>query len=337
MLAFACSLLKPIYLGFLLGCVSSPISGNMIEQPTVRAFINEVVAKHPVLPKPTLLKWFEEVEFQEDVLERISRPYEGKPWYEYWPLFVTDQRAKEGAVFWNQNATVLDRAEASYGISPEILIAILGVETRYGKQTGNYRVLDALATLAFGYPKRASFFRKELENFLLLLQEEKWNPLLVNGSYAGAVGQPQFMPSSYRKFAVDFDGDGKRDLLNNPADVIGSVASYFKAHGWKSGEPIATPAHLKTKEANAFVQKDLLAPKYTLTELIQKGVQPNAFGIPESQKVALLELEETNAKDHWLGFHNFYVITRYNHSVHYAMAVYQLSQKISRAYYQKDF
>lgn len=337
MLSFVCSLLKPVYLGFLLGCVSSPISGNRMEESSVRAFINEVAAKHSVLSRPTLLKWFEEVEFQEDVIEHISRPYEEKPWHEYWPLFVTEQRAKEGAAFWERHKEALTRAEATYGVSPEILIAILGVETRYGKQTGNYRVLDALATLAFGYPKRAPFFRKELENFLLLLKEEEWSPLLIKGSYAGAIGVPQFMPSSYQKFAVDFDGDGKRDLLRNPVDVIGSVAAYFKAHGWKTGEPVAISATLKSKGANDLTRNNLLAPQYTLTELMQKGVQPNAFGIPENQKVALLELEGINSKGHWLGFHNFYVITRYNRSIHYAMAVYQLSRKISRAYYQKDF
>lgn len=336
MLSFVCSLLNPLYLGFLLGCVSDQVSGKIIERPEVLVFANEVSAKHPTLSKSQVLEWLSHAQFQPDIIERISRPYEVKPWFEYGPIFVTDKRAKEGAEFWSQNQAALARAEAIYGVPPEVIIAIIGVETRYGKQMGNYCALDALATLTFGYPKRASFFRKELEYYLLLAQNEKWNPQDVKGSYAGAIGQPQFMPSSYRNFAVDFDNDGKKDLLNNPADAIGSVGSYFKAHGWKNGEPIAIPVHLKTAEAGALIQKDLLAPKYTVTQLMQKGVQPDVFGIPENQRAALLELEGAAAKDYWFGFKNFYVITQYNHSIHYAMAVYQLSQKISQFYYQKD-
>lgn len=336
MLSFACSLLKPLYLGFLLGCASNQVSGKIVEQPEAKIFASEVSTKHPTLSKTQILEWLSHAQFQPDIIERISRPYEVKPWYEYWPIFVTDKRAKEGAEFWNQNQAALAQAEAAYGVPPEIIIAIIGVETRYGRQTGNYSALDALATLAFGYPKRAAFFRKELESFLLLAQNEKWNPLDIKASYAGAIGQPQFMPSSYRNFAVDFDSDGKKDLLNSAADAIGSVAAYFKAHGWKNGEPIAFPVHLKTTDTASLSQKDLLPPKYTVTQLIQKGVQPDVFGIPESHKAALLELEETGSKAYWLGFKNFYVITQYNHSIHYAMAVYQLSQKINQLHHQKD-
>lgn len=291
-----CTLLQSLSLGLLFGCASQQPAQNMMERPEVRSFIHEVSTRHAALSSTKLSEWFSEVRFQERILDRIARPYESKPWYDYWPRFVTNERAKEGAIFWKLNHTALARAETTYGIPPEILVAILGVETRYGKQTGGYRALDALATLTFGYPKRAPYFRKELEQFLLLLHEEQWNPKNVLASYAGAIGQPQFMPSSYRNFAVDFDGDGKRDLLNSPADAIGSIAAYFKAHGWKKDGPV---------------------------------VEPITSKIPKEQNVGLLALEELDGKRHWVAFHNFYVITRYNHSIHYAMAVYQLSRKIA--------
>jgi membrane-bound lytic murein transglycosylase B len=288
-------------------------------------FIDEVSKKHG-FEKDALKTLFTEIEFKQAIIDAITRPAESKPWFEYRPIFVTDTRIREGVKFWHENRETLKRAEKKYGVPPEIIVAIIGVETRYGRHKGGYRVLDSLATLAFGYPKRAKFFRSELEQYLLLAREEKLDPLSVKGSYAGAMGQAQFISSSYRNFAVDFDDDGKRDLWNNTNDAIGSVANYFKRHKWMPGGKVTTPATVDSNHVNGLVEKGY-KPHSTVADLRQLGVKPASELDPEALG-ALIELKKQTGQEYWLGFNNFYVITRYNHSPLYAMAVYQLGQAI---------
>lgn len=267
-----------------------------------------------------------EPKFRSDIIAAISRPAESKPWYKYRPIFVTPERARAGLAYWKAEEVILQRALQVYGVPPEIIVAIIGVETRYGRHTGSYRVVDALSTLAFGYPPREEFFRRELEEFLLLSREQRVEAQEQKGSYAGALGKPQFMPSSYRRYAVDFDGDGRKDLWHNDADVIGSVANYLREHGWKPGAPITVPAR-----AAANLPQHLnatgLKPSIGLGELEAAGIKAE-IGLPPDTLVSLVRLENEEDTEYWLGLDNFYTITRYNHSNLYAMAVYQLSRDI---------
>jgi membrane-bound lytic murein transglycosylase B len=297
----------------------------------MQAIAREIAQKHGLEPQP-IQALLSKAEFRPDILETIRRPYEAKPWYEYRELFVTPSRTEQGVEFWRANEALLQRAQQQYGVPPEIIVAILGVETRYGRNLGGNRVLDALATLTFGYPERSAFFRRQLEEFVLLLQEEHLASDQVKGSYAGAIGKPQFMPSSYRNFAVDFDGDGTRDLVDSTADAIGSVANYFQRHGWQAGGPVAVPAQVSGKGYRIYVNWDM-KPNVSVAELQQAGVTSQQPLAPETE-TTLLQLDAGNAEEHWLGFHNFYVITLYNNSMLYAMAVYQLSQEI-RAQHQQ--
>ena len=225
----------------LAACSSAPTVAELPEQEDMRAFITEMSQRHG-FNRAQLDAWFKAARVRSDVIAAISRPAESKPWYEYRPIFLQPTRIEGGAVFWNENAKVLQHAEEVYGVSPQIIVAILGVETRYGRHQGNYRVMDSLVTLAFNYPPRSAFFKDELEQYLLLTREEGIDPLAMTGSYAGAMGQTQFISSSYRHYAVDFDGDGKRDLWNDTADAIGSIANYLKAHGWERGGAVAVQA-----------------------------------------------------------------------------------------------
>ncbi len=277
--------------------------------------------------KELLSSLFENVTTQTHVLDAIQRPAEKKKnWQEYRKIFITDKRIQEGLVFWSNNAPILAAAEKKYGVPPEIIVAIIGVETFYGRYKGKYPVLDSLVTLGFDYPPRQKFFRSELEHFLLLTQEEDLDPLAIKGSYAGAMGKSQFISSSYRHYAVDFDEDGIRDLWDSNEDVIGSVANYFKRHGWKMGEIITVPAQVQGKRYTALLEKGL-KPVASVSELPQYDVVAE-HNADANQAVALLEFKNNNSDEYWLGFNNFYAITRYNHSHMYAMAVYQLSQQI---------
>ncbi len=297
------------------------------DSKAVRNFINEMVEQYAFTANE-LQAVFDQANLHQSILDAISRPAESKPWFEYRPIFVTPDRSKGGANFWQQHATTLQQANQVYGVPQEIIVAIIGVETRYGRHTGNYPVLDALSTLAFAYPPRSSFFRKELKEYLLMTREEGLPPAQQLGSYAGAMGLPQFIPSSFRSYAVDFDHDGKRDLWNSPADAIGSVGNYFKRHAWKPGQPIASPVKVHGNRYQALID-DNLKPRYTPQELMANGViLPQ--GLPPDIKGVLIQLESDNGPEYWVGWHNFYVISRYNHSALYAMAVYQLSQLIKQ-------
>jgi membrane-bound lytic murein transglycosylase B len=287
-------------------------------------FTDEMIDKHG-FERAWLEPLLANARYQQGIIDAITRPYEARPWFEYRPLFVTSANAEKGIVFWEKNKATLERAHEKYGVPPEIIVAIIGVETRYGTNTGRHSVLDALSTLAFGYPSRARFFRRQLEEFLLLQQEESLDGAGMKGSYAGAIGIPQFIPSSYRDFAVDFDDDGVRDL-NNPVDAIGSVGNYFKEHGWEKGEPVAVPARATGKDYDIYANFDL-KPNVSVKELLDAQVTTEE-SFSGDRQAALLLFDAGDEDELWMGFQNFYVITRYNHSALYAMAVFQLSQKV---------
>ncbi|QSA96134.1 lytic murein transglycosylase B [Methylococcus sp. EFPC2] len=307
--------------------VCAPVVADIADRPDVRAFMQEVSARHRFAPAE-LENLFRQVDLQDKVLESISKPAEAKPWREYRKIFLTEKRIQAGANFWSANRAALEQAQDRYGVAPEMVVAILGVETTYGKRTGNYRVIDALSTLAFDYPRRADFFRKELEAFLLLCREEGVDPLLLKGSYAGAMGLPQFMPSSYRNYAADLERDGKRDIWGNPADAIASVARYFAENGWQSGGSVALPAKVAGNAFSRLLGQDV-ASSHTLPELLRFGVRPAGAVPPGAARYKLLSLEGESGLEYWLTLHNFEVITRYNHSPLYAMAAFQLGREVA--------
>ncbi len=296
------------------------------ETELVNSFISNMVNKHQFEEKK-LKELFKSVDIKKNIIKTMMRPAEGTmTWYQYRKIFLTDKRIKAGVKFWQENETTLTAVEQKSGVPAEIITAIIGVETYYGTHTGGHRVIDALSTLAFGYPKRSHFFSNELEHFLLLCREQKMNPLEPTGSYAGAMGIPQFMPSSYRAYAADFENDGKQDIWGNPADAIASVANYFAIHHWRKGAGVA---FLVKAEGKGYV-KDLkkgLKPDRTWAGVQTMGITAEQK-IEEGEPVKLLAYQQQNSTDLWVGLHNFYVITRYNHSKLYGMAVYQLSQAI---------
>jgi membrane-bound lytic murein transglycosylase B len=312
----------------LCGLLTLPLTvgANTAARQDVQAFIERIADTHK-FERGELQRVFEQVEIRPEIIDAMNRPYEAKPWHQYRPLFVTQARMDEGAEFLRQHHSVLQRAESKYGVPAEIITAILGVETRYGRYRGKYRVADALATLGFDYPRRSTFFLKELEAFLLLSREERFDPLAVTGSYAGAMGKPQFISSSYRHYAVDFDGDGIRDLLDNSADAIGSVANYLARHGWQRNQPVAVPV---LPGAGAPTENGRLKkPDTAIQQWRQRGYTPE-HSVSEQWEADLIVLQSKTGPEYWLGLRNFYAITRYNHSELYAMAVYQLSQGIKR-------
>jgi len=265
-------------------------------------------------------------------LDVMNRPAEAvKPWRDYRPIFLTQQRIDGGRAFYAAHRADLDRIAAQTGVPAEMIVAIIGVETMYGGNTGKYRVLDALSTLAFDYPKRAPFFAAELAQLFALAQEEHFDPAAPTGSYAGAMGWGQFMPSSWRNWGRDGDGDGRRDLIADPDDVFASIANYFVAHGWQRGAPVAGRAD-KAAGAPDFLPPDpkALDPVYPLAFLESKGYRLRS-GEPRADGAVVVALDGDAGREYWLGYRNFYVITRYNRSPMYAMAVWQLAQAISAA------
>jgi membrane-bound lytic murein transglycosylase B len=306
---------------------------NEPDLPGLPDFLAEMQQKHG-FNSDELAVSFAQVEVKDSILSAISRPAEkSKDWFEYRAIFITDSRIKGGIEFWQQHADDLARAEKKYGVPAEIIIAILGVETRYGGNVGSYRVIDALSTLAFQYPPRSPFFRSELEAFLILTREESLSVLDPIGSYAGAMGLGQFMPSSYREYAIDFDGDGHRDIWTNPTDAIGSIANYLKRHGWVAGESITHPTYFSGKVADDLIEKGM-KPSLTRQTLVAAGV--SLRGVPEGDdELALISLTQENGEEYWLARQNFYAITRYNHSRMYAMVVTQLGQAIQLGYEDK--
>jgi membrane-bound lytic murein transglycosylase B len=267
----------------------------------------------------------------DSILKSIAKPWEAKPWHQYYPIFLTEKRLTKGLAFWQAHQQTLARAEEETGVPAEIIVAIIGVETFYGTYKGKYSVLDALVTLGFHYPPRATFFRSELAQLFLLAKEESFDVTELKGSYAGAMGWGQFISSSYRHYAVDFDDDGVRDLLNNPVDAIGSVANYFKMHHWQRDNDIAFKAEVNGIQYSKLLSKSL---KYTnkWSQLRDSGVKITAPNLSPDMSVKLFEFEQVDNKEYWVGLPNFYVITRYNHSPLYAMAVFQFSQQLKQGF-----
>ena len=306
---------------------SSNVFAVNIEQANVDAFIDMMVTEH-AYDRDALENILGEAKFQEKIIEQISKPAERTlTWADYRPIFMTKERINAGADFWREHREALETVSNQTGVPIEIMVAIIGVETYYGRITGGHRVLDALTTLAFYYPPRQKFFRSELEQFLLLIREENMQAEDAFGSYAGAMGRPQFMPSSYRAYAVDSTGDNKRDIWNNWTDVAGSIANYFIEHGWKTGEEGTTQATLNDRFEGSPPKNQLRADE-TVASLSSSGV---VFSTSQgdADDAQLLTLEGEDGDEHWVGFHNFFVITKYNHSVMYGMAVHQLGQEIA--------
>jgi len=299
--------------------------GGLATQESVSQFIDAMGEQHG-FDKAGLWQLMDGVVIKDDILAKMAKPAEAMPWFKYRKLFLTEERIAAGVKFWRDNADVLEKARQRYGVPPEIITAIIGVETFYGRHTGKYRVLDALSTLAFAYPPRSEFFQSELASFLLLCREQNLNPALPLGSYAGAMGMPQFMPSSFRSYAVDFDGDNKIDLGHGKGDVIASVAHYLKRHHWRPGQPIAVPMTAKDQAYKAKLTRSL-KPDLRLAELESLNLMITA-PLALSEKIKILELNQEQSVELWATLENFYCLTRYNHSALYAMAVFQLSQSI---------
>jgi len=317
---------------FLSLIMSSFVHAEIKDKPAVDKFINKMVEQHQ-FERAELETLFQSVELKPKIIEAMTRPAEGMPWYKYRKIFMRDARIQGGVKFWQANQQSLTAMQQRYGVPEEIIVAIIGVETLYGERTGGHRVIDALATLGFDYPKRSAFFLSELENFLILCREEKMNPLEPVGSYAGAMGMPQFMPSSYRNFAADYEGDAKRDIWNNPADAIASVANYFAKHHWQAGKNIAFPVTATGEKYKQALTKGL-KPDINAKQLKAMHIQLPTQ-IADNELLKLLSFEQEKGHDLWVGLENFYVITRYNHSALYALAVFQLSEAVKQQYVLK--
>ena len=307
--------------------LTAPVLAMDTSAGNVQAFIDRMVEEHG-FERDALTATLAAAERKDKILEAISRPAEKTlTWGEYRDIFITPKRIDAGAEFWREHEPERTEVAVSTGVPMDILVGIIGVETYFGRITGNYRVLDALSTLAFHYPKRSSFFTGELEEFLLLVRTEELDATVPTGSYAGAMGRPQFMPSSYRAYAVDATGDGKRDIWNNWSDVAGSIANYFLAHKWQPGEDVAAQASLADRFQGPVAAAGL-KPNATVESLSEKGVV-FATELDGDNKATLLTYEGDDGTEHWVGFHNFFVITKYNRSVMYALAAHQLGQEIA--------
>ncbi len=314
------------------------------QHPGAEEFAAKAAAEYQ-LDSAQIMQLLHDARFKQSIVDAISRPAEAKPWYEYRPIFITEKRIRGGVDFWREHEALVQQAAEQFGVEPQIIVAIIGVETFYGRITGSYRVLDALATLSFYYPDtgndRSDFFSRELLQLFLLGSEEGLPLREVTGSYAGAMGLGQFMPSSYREYAVDLDGDGRRDLWSSMSDVIGSVANYLHRHGWRSGQPVAFPAVVAADADLTLVARSDFKPKLTLAELGAAGFAlrlpttgATAGEIAGDTPAAVVRLEEKEGDRHWISFDNFYVITRYNRSPLYAMAVFELSEAIRDGFAQ---
>ncbi|MES2563999.1 MAG: lytic murein transglycosylase B [Pseudomonadota bacterium] len=293
-------------------------------RPEIEAFIEEMGAKHDY-QTGLLRRLFAQVQMRPSIIRAMSAPSTARPWHEFRQRIVTQSRIEAGLRFWTQHRVALERASREFGVPEELMVATIGIETMYGRTMGTFKVIDALSTLAFDYPPRAEFFRGELEQYLLLIREAGLDSG-TRGSYAGAIGIPQFIPSSYRKYAIDFDGDGRRDLVNSPADAIGSVANYYKSFGWRAGEAVTVQAEAGEADVPALVAAGI-RPHSTVSELRKRGlVVPGP--VDDNAEATVLAVETDVGRRVLLGLNNFYVITRYNRSVNYAMAVHELSQEM---------
>ena len=313
----------------------APAKTDYSKRADVKAFIAEMAQKHNFV-ESELAFMFARARFYPAIVELITPPLNPRvrSWQAYRNRFLDPVRIDGGVALWHKYAKELARAEKEYGVPAEIIVAIMGVETVYGRNTGNWRVIDALSTLAFDYPKRAEFFRSELENYLLFVREHDIDVFSVRGSYAGAIGIPQFMPGSWRRYAIDYDGNGKINLRESFVDSIGSIGNFLKGHGWSPGAAIAFPARVEGDAWMALLDKDIL-PHTPIGDLGKFGVSSETLlsqGFPAKTLCALVDLATPDAAtEYWIGLQNFYVITRYNRSSFYAMSVMQLAEAIRKA------
>jgi len=322
-------------LSFSANAVAAGPATPYAQRGDVRQFIDEMVDRHGFVRKE-LRTLFSRARFQPAIIKAITPPIEprARSWQAYRALFLTPQRIEAGAEFRQRHAVALAHASELYGVPEEIIVAIIGVETVYGRNTGSYRVIDALSTLAFDYRPRAEFFRSELEHFLLYAREAGIDTLALKGSYAGAIGIPQFMPGSYRRYAVDLDGDGRQDLSGSFADAIGSVANFLKAHGWETGRPAAFPAQVQGENYRKLVDAGI-KPIYRCGDFAGFNVSTGGETDPDAP-CALIELVTPGESSQYLaGLNNFYVLTRYNRSSLYAAAVLDLAQAVKSVYTNK--
>lgn len=307
--------------------------------PGIPEFIDEMVVKHK-FKRAELEKVFGQAQYLPNVIEAISRPATLKPWPEYRAAFVNQERISLGLIFWKKYRQTLQSAERKYGVPQEIILAVIGVETVYGQDAGTFRTIDALTTLAFDYPRRADFFRRELENYLLLAREQQFNLLAIRGSYAGALGIPQFMPSSYRTYGVDFNGNHRIDLLHEARDAIGSVARYLKSYGWVGsvskplrlmGVEVTPPVAVRVHVSEEICAGDITTPR-SVAAWSLAGIAPSEnLAHSQDDPARLIDLTVPDGKEFWLAFNNFDVITRYNNSDFYAMTVFQLAEALKEA------
>jgi membrane-bound lytic murein transglycosylase B len=299
-----------------------------LKRPEIVAFVNEVVNRDG-LSRKEVRAWLKAAQPQPKIIEMMNRPIEKvSPWYEYRDHFLTPERINDGVQFWNDHKESLERISAEYQVPAEYIVAILGVETRYGRILGHYRVLDSLTTLAFDYAPRRAFFTSELEQFLILAKENQLDPLTLMGSYAGAIGAPQFMPSSYRRYAVDANTDRRRDLWGDWDDIIASVANYLREHGWTPGGPVLSDTTLEPDPTFQIEPRNLELNE-TVASLGSRGVKVD-LEVPPDTPVVLISAEQRDGPAYRVGFHNFYVLSRYNASPRYVMAVNDLAQAIAR-------
>ncbi|WP_227664007.1 lytic murein transglycosylase B [Marinobacter salarius] len=310
--------------GWVMACFASPLqAGPYNETPESREFVREMSERYG-FEAERVSAILANAQRRDSILEAISRPAEKTlEWHEYRRIFMRDERIEQGVSFLRKHQEAFERAEREYGVPASIVAAIIGVETWYGTYKGKYRVLDALATLAFDYPPRSRFFRSELAQYLLMTREQGFDPMALTGSYAGAMGYGQFISSSYRHYALDFDGDDVADILTNPVDAIGSVANYFRAHRWQTGEPVAERVSDSLPKNSPLLTGEL-RPTLTVNDYRQAGIIPE-MDVPGDAKARAIRLVGDEGSELWLTYHNFYVITRYNHSHLYAMAVHQLA------------
>jgi membrane-bound lytic murein transglycosylase B len=312
--------------------VGAQAADNFLARQEFRTYLDSISEDHG-LERDRLDELFSGVSPEQQVIDLISRPAEKTlTWADYRPIFLNTQRIEAGQVFVKSHRDILDRAAERYGVPAEIIAAIIGVETYYGRIMGRFPVLESLATLAFDYPKRATFFRRELTEFLLLGDLEGWNHKAIKGSYAGAMGMPQFISSSYREYAVDFDDDGQRDLFVSLADIIGSVAYYLKRHGWIEHAPVAEqwiPENGIDDAMRSLVSSEL-KPQVQSTRIRELGFSTEHPDLSnaDDQRLSVMTFKGKSTEELWVGYNNFYAITRYNHSRLYALAVYQLAQAI---------
>lgn len=323
-----------IIIALLTCCLSSGLSAQTPLSNNEKSFITEMV-KNYGFSKSYLTNLLSNAKVLPRAIHSVKTPYEAKPWYQYRKIFLSKSRIDQGARYWRRYRTVFTQVSKQTGIPPEILVAIVGVETHYGKIEGKFPAFNVLYTLAFHFNDRPAFFRKELKQFLILTRKLGKNPLTIKSSYAGALGQPQFMPSSYLAYAKAYKGKKMANLFSNPADVITSIANYFVQNGWQANQPVAVKASVKGKHHQALplqpANQRIEMPHLTLAKLSSYGIKPT-MPLSPNMKATLMRFTLQNGNAYWLGFHNFYVITRYNTSKHYALAVFQLAQAIRQRY-----